>query len=177
MRYRVLEWASAILRSCHLTTALLPIEAPRPPEPRDFNRDVCLPQQGGVIEAAEEMRSVRVSIVLPFRFPTSARRQGCHILRALRLFPLTGAQIEWPLIVEAEVILEIDPPVYLRADRGTAWERRGPKTIWEDHQQLAERLEGTSGPLCLDGARPHQKSREEYHPLVRPLFNPSLAIG
>jgi len=74
-----------------------------------------------------------------------------------------------------EAILEIDPQVYLRADRGTAWEGRGLKTNWEDHQQLAERLEGTSGSLCLDGTRPHQKSREEYHPLVRTLFNPPLA--
>jgi len=54
-----------------------------------------------------------------------------------------------------KVILEIDPQVYLRTDRGTAREGRSPKTIWEDHQQLAERLEGTSGSLCLDGARPH----------------------
>jgi len=67
-----------------------------------------------------------------------------------------------------EVILEIDPQVYLRADRGTAWERRGPKTIWEDHQQLAERLEGTSGSLCLDGASPEIPGR------ISPTGTPSV---
>ena len=43
---------------------------------------------------------------------------------------------------------------YLRDERGAFREGRGPETLWEDHQELAERLEGIFGSLCLDGARP-----------------------
>lgn len=45
---------------------------------------------------------------------------------------------------------------YLRDDRGAVREGRGPETLWEDHQGLAERLEaqGTFRSLRLDGARP-----------------------
>lgn len=42
---------------------------------------------------------------------------------------------------------------YLHLDRRIAWGKRDPETLWEDHQRVAERLEGTSGPLRLDGAR------------------------
>jgi len=42
---------------------------------------------------------------------------------------------------------------YLHLDRSTAWGERSPETLWEDRQRMAERLEGTSGPLHLDGAR------------------------
>lgn len=43
---------------------------------------------------------------------------------------------------------------YLRADRGAVQEGRSPETLWEDHQGLAERLEGKFGSLHLDGASP-----------------------
>lgn len=76
-----------------------------------------------------------------------------------------------------EAILEVDPQVHLRADRDTAREGGAPETFREDHPRMAERLGRTSGPLRLDGARPRQQSRKEYHSLVRPSSNLSLPIG
>ena len=55
-----------------------------------------------------------------------------------------------------EDILEINPQVHLRANRGTSWEGRAPETYREDHKCLAERLEGPSGSLRFDGTRPCQ---------------------